>query len=116
MRVLVIQTNRSILLGIAHLIRAFGFSVETANTIKEAHTKMAPDVLIVDEASAINYGFDDLKCLWQELDLAPDIILTSGGDLTLDQLAHNDRFKLITHPLDADTLEGDLEQIRSRRE
>lgn len=116
MHVLVVQSHPGIQLGIAHLVRAFGFSVETANSIKEVGCKMVPDVLIADELSAAAYGFDNLNQLWQVLDPPPEVILTAGGGMTLDQPIHESRFKKLSQPLDANELEQTLEKIRQARE
>ncbi len=115
MHILVIQTHQGIQLGMAHLIRALGFSVETAKSINEVRDRMIPDVLIVDDASAVNFGLDGLQQLWHELETPPEIILTTGGSMTLDQLLGGNRFKLIRQPLDAEALECDLERIKRSR-
>lgn len=116
MHVLVIQSNPSIQLGLAYLIRTFGLSVDTAKSVCDAPSKIAPDVLIVDDVSALKFGLTKLHSLWQELEPRPDIILTTGSGMVLDEVYCDDYFKLIQHPLNAEALEHDLRQIKLERE
>lgn len=116
MHVLVIQANPSIQLGLAYLIRTFGFSVDTAKSVRDAPSKIAPDVLIVDDVSAMKFGLTKLLSLWQELEPRPDIILTTGNGMALDRVCCDDHFKLIQHPLNARALEYDLKRIKRERE
>ena len=115
MHVLVIQRDKSLKLGLAHLVRSFGFSTETAASLEEAADKMSPDVVIVDQDTTLNMGINGIRSLWPSAH-NPEVMLIANDD---DGFNHEDpkvdQTTLFTHPLDADLLEDRLGSINKNR-
>ena len=114
MHVLVIQQDKSLKLGLAHLVRSFGFSTETASSLKEATDRMLPDVVIVDQQSTIDIGLKTLRSVWANSH--PEILLITDRDGDMNSSCQEvDQSSRFTHPLDADLLEDRLGKISRSR-
>ena len=110
MHVLVLQQDKSLKLGLAHLVRSFGFSTETASSLKEATDRLLPDVVIVDQQTTIDIGLKTLRSVW--VNNNPEIMLITDRDGDMNNSCQEvDQSSRFTHPLDADLLEDHLGKI-----